>query len=486
MPQPCPPAAAGPARLAASARPAAAQDPALGLSEPVIILTSARTGSTLLRLLLDSHPALACPPETNIAKTASQLASVWGLLAGGTEAPPEAALRAVRQVLDQMFASYLDGRGKTRWCDKSLGTAEVAENFLALYPDAKFLCLYRHGMDVIASALEACPWGVSGYGFEPYVSNSPGNSVAAVAHYWADHTSAVLEFERAHPGNCLRVRYEDLAVRPTETAARIFSWLGVPDCPGITSRFLDHPAADAAGPADYKIWATREISAGSVGRGVRIPLTVIPEPLVRILNGLLEELDYPRLERDWDHGPDRYQARPMSGQDGTCPAGPEHGGTDPGGSGLRETVALLADRIAACLPGLAGTAGRALLPGPGGERPGGNGHGGPEGAGAAGAGPEWPARAAVSVFAPGSFAARQTILVDFAAARVSPAGHDVDGCAWELTGDAGTWRALLAGQANLGVTLRQGQLRYVRDEEGSARRIDNRLHFTARMLGLAR
>jgi len=34
---------------------------------PVFILTAARSGSTLMRLILDTHPELASPPETGVA-----------------------------------------------------------------------------------------------------------------------------------------------------------------------------------------------------------------------------------------------------------------------------------------------------------------------------------------------------------------------------------------------------------------------------------
>lgn len=34
--------------------------------EPIFILCSARSGSTLLRRVLDAHPAIASPPEVNI------------------------------------------------------------------------------------------------------------------------------------------------------------------------------------------------------------------------------------------------------------------------------------------------------------------------------------------------------------------------------------------------------------------------------------
>jgi hypothetical protein len=38
------------------------------------------------------------------------------------------------------------------------------ELLVRIYPEARFLCLYRHPMDVIASGIEACPWGLNGYG----------------------------------------------------------------------------------------------------------------------------------------------------------------------------------------------------------------------------------------------------------------------------------------------------------------------------------
>ena len=51
------------------------------------------------------------------------------------------------------------------------------------------MCLYRHPMDVIASGVEACPWGLNGYGFDPYIATTPGNSVMALASFWADNAA---------------------------------------------------------------------------------------------------------------------------------------------------------------------------------------------------------------------------------------------------------------------------------------------------------
>ena len=90
----------------------------------------------MLRFLLDAHPELACPPETNLPGLCVQLATVWSLIEG-------------------------------------------APLLARVYPQARFVCMYRHPMDVIASGVEACPWGLGGYGFDPYIAATPGNVVIA-------------------------------------------------------------------------------------------------------------------------------------------------------------------------------------------------------------------------------------------------------------------------------------------------------------------
>jgi hypothetical protein len=65
----------------------------------------------------------------------------------------------VQSAMDQLFGAHLRRRGKRRWCDKSLDTYAFAGLVAQAYPKAKFICLYRHCMDVIASGVEACPLG---------------------------------------------------------------------------------------------------------------------------------------------------------------------------------------------------------------------------------------------------------------------------------------------------------------------------------------
>lgn len=276
---------------------------------PVFILTASRSGSTLLRFILDSHPDLACPPETGIGGAFAALARTWDVLENaesGQKRPvaepvslsPDALL-AVREAVDRAFAHYLAGRQKRRWCDKSLDSFQHAELIAQVYPEAKFICLFRHCMDVIASGVEVCPWGLHRYGFDPFVTQFPGNSVAAIGSYWQTCARAIITFADKHPQACYRVRYEDLVTAPEQAAAGIFTFLGADQAPGIAEECF-RVAHEGGGPGDEKIWFTTGVSARSLGRGVSVPAGALPAPLLQGINETLGELGYRVVDEDWN------------------------------------------------------------------------------------------------------------------------------------------------------------------------------------------
>jgi Sulfotransferase family len=415
----------------------------LRLGEPVVVLTCARSGSTLLRFILDSHPELACPPETGVVDLCTRLGVVSMLLDG-----PAAGVRpgldglaaaSIRSWVTATFGTYLIRAGKTRWCDKSLGSAESAHRFLDLFPEAKFICLYRHCMDVIDSALEACPFGLRGYGMDPYAAAHPGNSVGAAADYWVTHTRAIAEFEQAHPGACLRLRYEDLVADPEAQADRIFTFLGEMPVPGI-SRSCLAPGREEFGPGDHKIWGTTSITPDSVGRGSRIPVGLISPLVLTMVNGLLGQLDYPQIDQG-------APGRPLlDGQGGPgttssiAPAGQEHPpahGDD--AAALDELEKLLASRLSDRLV-------HAELPGSGTEA-------------------AWSPFLITAIVpsADAGLPLARWWRVDPGTASLARGGAhapDIEPGQWTVTGEAHAWRSVLTGELNIATAIRHGHLRY--------------------------
>jgi len=275
----------------------------------IFILSTERSGSTLLRVLLDSHPEVAAPGELGLGELCHRhlivLARTLGQCGPGPaapltteqwlagECPPgEAAasvLQQTRTLVDKIMGDYARARGKQRWCNKTPSDLPFVDLFRLLWPEARFLCLHRHARDVAASCLE-----ISQYGFmrelAPFVMGSPTNTVAAMLRSWAEKTEKILDFERRWPERCLRLRYEDLVRQPGPTLAGVLDFLGLAPCPQLHHIALHqghHP-----GGGDPKIWHTQKIESDRIGKGSQLPQSLIPAALARQLGGLLDQLGY--------------------------------------------------------------------------------------------------------------------------------------------------------------------------------------------------
>lgn len=301
-----------------------------------LIVGGARSGTTLLRLLLDAHPEVGCPAEAGLPGLMSHMATVWGTIdadlamssegkdpdpgdapvpadkAGGdTQDPkpdkpgrrrapelPEAAKEWIRSASSSAMRRYCDRGGKRLYVDKSLDSVYHLELVQSVFPELRCLLAVRHVMDTIASGIEASPWGFQGYGYGPYVSATPGNFVAALANYWLDHVKAALEWEEAHKDECLRVRYEDLVVNPQDVVSGVQTFLGVSADLSVLSRAFERDAL--FGPGDYKVEHTTGVHSTSVGHGKRIPVGMLPPALLTAVNEQLEALGYPILDNSWN------------------------------------------------------------------------------------------------------------------------------------------------------------------------------------------
>jgi hypothetical protein len=437
---------------------------------PVFVLSASRSGSTLMRFILDSHPDLACPPETDVTTACALLMRTWDVLgkaiagegaeAAGQPGSPR-ALAAIRDTVDGIYGRYLRRRGKRRWCDKSLGSHHEAELAARLYPEAKFICLYRHCMDVIASGVEACPWGLHRFGFDGVAAQYPGNSVTAVGSYWLAAVRSIMAFESSHPDACHRVRYEDLVTAPEETAAAIFSFIGVEPVPDIARACFQTPH-EGNGPGDEEIWFTSGITADSVGRGVRVPAAGLVPEVRQGVNEMLGRLGYLTVDDEWNALVGRVDVRADAAEGEQVPAG---GRAGPSGE-PEAVVRAIGDRLrsrsddelaeaCAIWPAVAGQTVAIVAESTNGDH----------------AELRWgfPALA-------GGLHRPATSPADD-----GPAGKPV--CT--IIADPATWHALLSGETNLVIELTAGRLRCTNRRDGHRIRSDE-IHATGWLLGLAR
>jgi hypothetical protein len=279
------------------------------------VVGCARSGTTLIRRVLDAHRDVAAPAEANIPALIDQVGHTWRTVSGGHhELPlrdlPDDVRGEIRAAALRPVQACCARAGARVYCDKSLGALDSLPAVADVLPDARYILVFRHVMDVVASALEASPWGFRGYGFLPFVERSMDNFVAGLVEYWVAHSGAALDWQTRHEEACHLVRYEDLVAEPEPRAAALFSFLGVVDDATSLRRAFATPGAGVLG--DHKISYTDGIHGESVGRGRTVPVALVPPPLRDAANGYLAELGYRPLTDDWN----RTAASPEGGRPG--------------------------------------------------------------------------------------------------------------------------------------------------------------------------
>jgi len=131
---------------------------------------------------------------------------------------PEALKRGHRAFFDTTFGEPARSTGAPRWGIKEVRlTAEHACYLRWLYPNARFLFLYRNPLDAYQSY---CRYGRNWYNTWP---DKPVFTPAAFGRHWRELTEGFLKTEKAL--GALLVRYEDLAQGGDEPLQRIERYL---------------------------------------------------------------------------------------------------------------------------------------------------------------------------------------------------------------------------------------------------------------------
>lgn len=203
---------------------------------PFFLLGPMRSGTTLVRLMLASHPHIAIPPESHFlpelfkfekssAGLAMQRSKIidWLLshrrLADFKLDPAwmRATLSSIEpftthQIACALFGEYARREGKVRWGDKTPRHRSFLPQLQSLFPEAKFIHVLRDGRDTALSAWRAK--------FGP-------KSWADAVYDWRDAIRDVRKGQRTIPAESfLEVRYEELILHPESVLRKICSFLG--------------------------------------------------------------------------------------------------------------------------------------------------------------------------------------------------------------------------------------------------------------------
>jgi len=265
----------------------------------IVILGPPRSGTTLLRRILDAHPGISCPPETYALSAAARFMHEErfdhglriGVLVGlGYAGLDEAdVVGRLRELVFGLLGDAAKKRGKPRWAEKTAFDAfHVAAIRKLCGGHVDFVCLQRHGLDVATSVGDLVD-KTGGYVEElhRYIVKYP-QRLQAFAHAWVDIATAIADLSDADE-RALPVRYEDLVEDPEAVARKVLEHVGEPWDDGLIERALG--SGEQVGFGDWKTYARAKIDASSVGRYKKLPQPVLA-PLAELCNPLLQRLGY--------------------------------------------------------------------------------------------------------------------------------------------------------------------------------------------------
>lgn len=271
--------------------------------EGVIILGSPRSGTTLLRRLIDAHPKIVCPAETNLLSSTSRFLEeadfAGGLSVGAIPGlgfsgfHEEEVLTRLREFLFGFWRDILTQSGKEIWAEKTAVDVfhiDAIERLCA--GRCRYICISRHALDVVCSMKELSS-KMDAYlpEIHSYIQRHASMS-EAFAHAWCAANQRMLEFINDHPQWCIHLRYEDLVEDPTSEMNRIFEFLGVDT---IASDFIEKALSgkELVGLGDWKTYESVKVTSQQVGRHAALDGWTV-QKLAPIVNPLLARLGYPQ------------------------------------------------------------------------------------------------------------------------------------------------------------------------------------------------
>lgn len=209
------------------------------IQNPIFIIGTERSGSNLLRLILNAHPHIAIPHPPHLMRDVSPILHLYGDLSDSNRfkiligdvveivshhfAPwpieidresifREAPSRSLYGIYVALYEQYRVHIGKRRWGCKSTFMYRHISEILAHHSEPRFLHLVRDPRDVAASA------GRSVFSkFHPYKE----------AKLWAAEQGCIETWSHLRSqGTLLRIHYENLTKNPKAELIRIMNFLG--------------------------------------------------------------------------------------------------------------------------------------------------------------------------------------------------------------------------------------------------------------------
>ena len=267
---------------------------------PFFIVGHPRSGSTLLRYMLSSHPRLYVPDETgflpflntdphaelsrdaveNLLQRIGKLNRFWdGLVEDQDSFYTALAYSTLPFVLDALYRRQMEPHDPARWGDKTPLYVQYIPQIRAIFPDAQFIHIIRDGRDAALSA--RAKWGEE----RPYMD------LSYLLRNWVRNVQAGRQFGAPlGPQRYCEIRYENLVSSPQDTLRTVCTFLDEAYDPVMLD--FQQLARREGGGIDAHLEPQEALHRDSIGRW-QAEMTPFERKLVHTVAGpLLARLGY--------------------------------------------------------------------------------------------------------------------------------------------------------------------------------------------------
>uniref|UniRef100_F6TW46 Protein-tyrosine sulfotransferase n=1 Tax=Ciona intestinalis TaxID=7719 RepID=F6TW46_CIOIN len=184
-----------------------------------------RSGTTLMRAMLDAHPDVRCGQETRI------IPRILGMRANWLKSPKERVRldeagvtnEVINEAITQFILEVIVKHGKPArfLCNKDPFTLKSIKYLKELFPNAKFILMLRDGR-ATAHSIISRKVTISGFDINSY-------STRDVLTKWNRAIETMfVQCNEVGSKNCLPVHYEQLVLHPAAETRNILKFLSVP------------------------------------------------------------------------------------------------------------------------------------------------------------------------------------------------------------------------------------------------------------------
>jgi hypothetical protein len=251
---------------------------------PVIVGGFYRSGTSLVRRLLDSHTRIHCGPEVKFFRdfhadyldVEDPIAHLRFMSTARSLLPEHDLLEILGAAFVKIHERAALQAGKPRWADKTPENLVFLDEWQRLLGgDWIFLHVVRNPLDTLASVEE--------WGFPKSVSASQEDRIRLYVKY----AEAGLRFAEESPDRYVRLSYEDLVADPEAVTRRLMASLGEAFHP---EQLAINATPHQPGLEDPKAGLASEIHGESVGRWRRVLSDEAAETIAAATEGVWGKL----------------------------------------------------------------------------------------------------------------------------------------------------------------------------------------------------